>query len=86
MTQLLEALYRGDRDAVDGLLTADPTLNVFEAAALGRTDRLGELLDEEPTRANAFGDDGFHPGRPLAASRRLPDRMPQPYLAIYPRI
>jgi ankyrin repeat protein len=61
MTQLLEALYRGDRDAVDALLTADPTLNVFEAAALGRTDRLRELLDEEPTRANAFGDDGFHP-------------------------
>jgi ankyrin repeat protein len=61
MTQLLEALYRGDRDAVDELLTADPTLNVFEAAALGRTDRLRELLDEEPTRANAFGDDGFHP-------------------------
>jgi ankyrin repeat protein len=61
MTQLLEALYRGDRDAVDELLAADPTLTVFEAAALGRTDRLRELLDEDPIRANAFGDDGFHP-------------------------
>jgi ankyrin repeat protein len=61
MTQLLEALYRGDRDAVDELLAADPTLTVFEAAALGRTDRLRELLDEDPICANAFGDDGFHP-------------------------
>lgn len=61
MTQLLEALYRGDREAVDELLGADPKLNVFEAAALGRVDRLRELLDEDPSRANAFGDDGFHP-------------------------
>jgi uncharacterized protein len=28
---------------------------------LGRGDRLRELLDEDPARANAFGDDGFHP-------------------------
>jgi ankyrin repeat protein len=61
MSDLLQALYRGDRDAVDELLAADPTLNVFEAAALGRTDRIRELLDEEPAGANAFGDDGFHP-------------------------
>jgi ankyrin repeat protein len=61
MSDLLQALYRGDRDSLDELLAADPTLNVFEASALGRTDRIRELLDEEPTRANAFGDDGFHP-------------------------
>jgi ankyrin repeat protein len=60
MTQLLEALYRGDRDMVDELLAADPKLNVFEAAAFGRSERLRELLDEDPSRANAFGDDGFH--------------------------
>jgi ankyrin repeat protein len=61
MSQLLEALYRGDRETVDELLATDPTLDVFEAAALGRSDRLGELLDEDPSRANLFGDDGFHP-------------------------
>jgi ankyrin repeat protein len=61
MTQLLEALYRGDREMVDELLAAEPTLNVFEAAAFGRSERLRELLDEDPSRANAFGDDGFHP-------------------------
>jgi ankyrin repeat protein len=60
MTELLEALYRGDQQRVGELLGADPELNVFEAAAFGRTERLRELLDEDPSRANAFGDDGFH--------------------------
>ena len=61
MSSLLQALYRGDRATIDELLAADPSLDVFEAAAVGRTDRLRELLDEDPALANAFGDDGFHP-------------------------
>ena len=61
MSGLLQALYQGDRVRVDELLAADPKLDVFEAAAFGRTDRLRELLDEDPSRANEFGDDGFHP-------------------------
>jgi uncharacterized protein len=61
MTELLDALYRGDGDRVGELLAAQPQLNVFEAAALGRVDRIRELLDEDRTRANAFGEDGFHP-------------------------
>jgi ankyrin repeat protein len=61
MTELLEALYRGQNERVDELLAEDPELTVHEAAALGRTDRLRELLDEGPERANEFGDDGFHP-------------------------
>ena len=60
MTELLEALYRGQTERVDELLAEDPQLTVHEAAALGRTDRLRELLAEEPDRANEFGDDGFH--------------------------
>jgi ankyrin repeat protein len=61
MSDLLQALYQGDRVRVDELLAGDPKLDVFEAAAFGRTDRLRELLDEDPSRASAFGDDGFHP-------------------------
>jgi ankyrin repeat protein len=61
MSDLLQALYAGDRARVDELLAANPKLNVFEAAAFGRVDRLRELLDEDPARASAFGDDGFHP-------------------------
>jgi uncharacterized protein len=61
MSDLLQALYRGESDRVAGLLAGDPPLDVFEAAAFGKTDRLRELLDEDPARANEFGDDGFHP-------------------------
>ena len=61
MSELLEALYRGDRNRVDEVLAGDPELDVFEAAALGRSDRLARLLEQDASRANAFGDDGFHP-------------------------
>ena len=61
MSELLEALYRGDGDRVQELLAGEPALDVFEAAALGRTERLRQLLEEDATRANAYGDDGFHP-------------------------
>src|SRR5919108_6565033 len=66
MTKLLEALYRGDEQRVEELLAENPDLNVFEAAAFGRTERLRELLAADPSLANAFGDDGFQP-LPLAA-------------------
>ncbi len=61
MTELLEALYRGQSERVQELLDAGPKLNIFEAAALGKTDRLRVLLDDDPELANAYGDDGFHP-------------------------
>jgi ankyrin repeat protein len=61
MTELLEALYRGQAERVGELLAEDPQLTVHEAAALGRTERVRELLDEQADRANEFGDDGFHP-------------------------
>jgi ankyrin repeat protein len=61
MTQLLEALYRGDADRVSELRARQPELNVFEAAAFGETERLRELLGRDPATANAYGDDGFQP-------------------------
>jgi ankyrin repeat protein len=61
MTELLEALYRGDDERIQELLAAEPQLNVFEAAAFGRTDRLEALLADSPESANAYGDDGFQP-------------------------
>ncbi len=60
MSDVLEAIYRGDRAEAERLAVGRE-LNVFEAAALGRTNRLRELLEEDPSLANAFGDDGFHP-------------------------
>jgi uncharacterized protein len=61
MTELLEALYRGDQEQVGKLLAETPALNVFEAAAFGRSERLRRLLAEDPSLANAYGDDGFQP-------------------------
>jgi uncharacterized protein len=65
MSRLLEALHRGDDAGVAELLAAAPDLDVFEAAALGRVERLQLLLDDDPSLANAYGDDGFQP-LPLA--------------------
>jgi len=61
VSELLQALYRGDQARVDELLAGKPELDVFEAAAVGRTDRLRELLDADPGLANAWAEDGFQP-------------------------
>ena len=60
MSDVLQALYRGDHDEAEHLASGRE-LDVFEAAALGRAERVRELLDDDASRANAFGDDGFHP-------------------------
>ena len=60
MSDVLAATYRGDRDEAERL-AAGRELTIFEAAALGRVERLRELLDADPSLVNAYGDDGFHP-------------------------
>jgi len=61
LSELLQAIYRGDQARADELLAGHPELDVFEAAAVGRTERLRELLDEDPSLANAWAEDGFQP-------------------------
>src|SRR6187399_3135568 len=65
MGELLDALHSGRDERVAELLAGNPELDVFEAAALGEDDRLRELLDDDASLANAYGDDGFQP-LPLA--------------------
>ena len=60
MSGVLQAIYRGDRDEAERL-AAGRELDVFEASALGRTERVRELVDADPSLVNAYGDDGFHP-------------------------
>jgi uncharacterized protein len=55
----LRALYTGDVEKAQALLPADGELNVFEAAAFGRLQRLRSILDDDGSRAGAFSDDGF---------------------------
>ena len=61
VSALLRARYLGRTDLVEALLAAAPELDVFDAAALGRTERLRALLDEDPSRAHAWSGDGFQP-------------------------
>ena len=56
---LMRAIYRRRRDLVDILLAAEPTLDVFEAAALGEQAWLEDLLDIDPGAAAAHAADGF---------------------------
>ena len=60
MSDVLQAIYSGDRAEAERLAEGKD-LTVFEAAALGRTERVRELLDADPSLVNAYGDDGFHP-------------------------
>lgn len=61
VSAVLWARYRNQHDVVDALLAAVPNLDVFDAAALGRLDRLAELVDDDPGQANAWSADGFTP-------------------------
>ena len=60
MSDLLQALYQGDHSEAERLALGRE-LTIFEAAALGEVARLDVLLDEDPSRANSVGPDGFHP-------------------------
>jgi ankyrin repeat protein len=60
MSDVLQAVYRGDREEAERL-AAGRDLDVFEASALGSSERVRELLDADPSLVDAYGDDGFHP-------------------------
>lgn len=61
MSDAMQALYEGDADRAQSLLPPDDELDVFHAAAFGRTQRLHELLAADPAQANTFSEDGFTP-------------------------
>lgn len=69
---LMAALYRGHGDVVDALVAAGAGIDVFAAAALGRTGDLPRLLNAE--NVNSYAYDGWTPlhlaaffGHPAAA-------------------
>jgi ankyrin repeat protein len=59
VSAVLLARYRFDRPTMDALMTADPDLDIFEAAAYGRIDRVREGLDDDPAAIDARSPDGF---------------------------
>jgi ankyrin repeat protein len=61
VSKLLDAVYSGRRGEVATILATHPTLDIFEAAAVGDAARVAELLDAGATLVNAYAADGFHP-------------------------
>ena len=60
-TPVLIAQYRHQAAVVAVLLAAGPDLDLFDACSVGKTDRVAELLDREPSLINAYSNDGFYP-------------------------
>jgi len=59
LSPVLYALYNGKSNLVEPLLDANPPLDVFDSAAVGRTRGLEELLEGEPALVAAWSKDGF---------------------------
>jgi ankyrin repeat protein len=55
----MHALYRGRRPIAERIAAVLPALDVFEAAALARSDRVRELVAADPSLARAKSPDGF---------------------------
>lgn len=61
LSAVLLAAYYGRREIVDLLLASGARLNIFEAAAVGKTDRVLEILDNQPNLVDEYAPDGFTP-------------------------
>lgn len=78
------AAYHGQQEIAGAIAAAKGDIDVFDASALGRVDRLGELLDGDPALLNAYAPDGFYPlglaayFKQPAAVRLLLDRGADP--------
>jgi uncharacterized protein len=58
-SKILEAVYRGRQEELTALLAADPTLTIFEAAAVGVAPRVRELVDAGSELLRQRSDDGW---------------------------
>jgi ankyrin repeat protein len=63
---LLLAIYYQKHDIANALAEAKGQIDIFEASALGRVDRITQLLHQDPSLASAYSPDGF-PAVGLAA-------------------
>ncbi len=60
-TPVLHALYHRKQEMLDVLLDRGVGLDIHEAAALGRTERVAGLLEEDPILLDQRSLDGFAP-------------------------
>ncbi len=60
-TPILIAQYHHKPDALAALLGAEPELDIFDAASVGRTERVAACLDKDPALLETRSSDGFSP-------------------------
>lgn len=58
---VLIAQYHHKADCLAVLLAAGPILDIWDAASVGATTRVGELLDADQKLVNSYSGDGFFP-------------------------
>jgi ankyrin repeat protein len=58
---VLVAAYNMKPDVVNALLDLGAPVDIFEAAVLGKVDRIQEILKNDPARASEYAPDGFTP-------------------------
>lgn len=68
------AIYYGQPDIAEAIAAVKGSLDVFEAAVLGRTARLRELIAADRSQLTAVAADGFYP-LGLAAYFKHPDAV-----------
>jgi uncharacterized protein len=59
VSAVLTAIYSGRQGIRDLLLAGGAHLELPEAAAVGRVDRVKEIVERDPTLAKSFSPDGF---------------------------
>jgi ankyrin repeat protein len=58
---ILAAAYNMKPDVVNALIELGAPVDIFEAAVLGKVDRIREILTSSPARASEHAPDGFTP-------------------------
>ncbi len=59
--RFLVAAYSNQPKVADFLADKAVVLNIFEAAAIGKTNHIIRLLAHDPQLVNAYPDDGYQP-------------------------
>jgi uncharacterized protein len=59
VSAVLMSVYDGKREIQELLLSQDPTLDIHDAAAVGKLDAVKRIVENGATRANPFSPDGF---------------------------
>lgn len=61
LSGVLVAMYYGQPEIADLLVSRGSQLDIFEASAVGRKERVEALIRVDPGLVNAFAKDGFQP-------------------------